>query len=257
MSDLLVLLGGLAAVVGAARSTYSPCGLSMLSSITPFGERARRHRYHVTAAWFVAGSVVGGATLGAVAAGLATLVSAIGASGAAVAAAGAALALLAAAVDSGCFGDALPVIRRQVDDAWLAKYRPWFYGAGFGWQIGVGFATYLMTAAVPLVVALAALTGSAPAAVAVGVLFGAARGLTVFLTARARTPADLRSLHAWLDSAGPAVRWAVVGVEAGIVAVLVAAAAGRAPDLWAGAGIVVLGAAAGVLAARRRVPARA
>ena len=45
----------------AARSTWSPCGLSMLSSITPFGEHGRRHRYAVTATWYLVGAVAGGA----------------------------------------------------------------------------------------------------------------------------------------------------------------------------------------------------
>jgi hypothetical protein len=254
MTAMLVLLGVLASVAAAARSTYSPCGLSMLSSITPFGERARGHRYYATSAWFVAGAAVGGATLGAGGAALAALVALGRPSPDAVAGAGAALALMAAAVDAGCFGEVLPVIRRQVDDAWLAKYRPWLYGAGFGWQIGVGFATYVMTAAVPLVVALGALTGSVPAAVVLGALFGTARGLTVFLTAPARTPARLRALHAWVDAAGPAVRWGVVGTEAGIVAVLGAGAAGSSPPLWLAAAAVGLTAAAGGMAARRLVP---
>ena len=51
----------------AVRSTWSPCGQSMLSQITPFTERARHHRFGVTAGWFVVGSVVGGATLGVIA----------------------------------------------------------------------------------------------------------------------------------------------------------------------------------------------
>ena len=40
----------------------------MLSKINPMGESGRGHRYAVTAAWFVAGAVVGGVTLGAAAA---------------------------------------------------------------------------------------------------------------------------------------------------------------------------------------------
>jgi len=48
---------------------------------------------------------------------------------------------------------------RQVNDEWLARFRPWVYGAGFGWQIGVGFATYIMTGGLYLMVVLAALTG--------------------------------------------------------------------------------------------------
>ena len=59
------------AVAAAVRSTWSPCGLSMLSTITPFGERAKGHSYRATAGWFVVGATVGGATLGTVMAALA------------------------------------------------------------------------------------------------------------------------------------------------------------------------------------------
>jgi len=77
-----------------------------------------------------------------------------------------------------------------------------------------------MTAAVFLVVALAALTANPLDAMAIGVLFGLARGLTVLLTSRVQSPAQLRSLHRQLARIGPAVRAIVIAVE-----VLVAVAA--------------------------------
>ncbi len=125
-------------------------------------------------------------------------------------------AAVTAAIDAGVFGELIPIWRRQVDDQWLARYRNWVYGAGFGWQIGVGVATYIMTAAVFLVVLLAALTGNPVAAVALCGLFGLARGLAVLLTARADSPAQLRALHRRFDQAGPAVRVAVIAVQAGV-----------------------------------------
>ena len=64
MTALLVVLTSVVAVAAAIRSTWSPCGLSMLSTITPIGERGRNHRYYSTATWFVLGAVLGGATLG-------------------------------------------------------------------------------------------------------------------------------------------------------------------------------------------------
>src|SRR5688572_32921801 len=71
MATLLVLLGSVVAGAAAIRSTWSPCGLSMLSTITPIGEAGRRHRYGSTAAWFILGATLGGATLGLGAAALA------------------------------------------------------------------------------------------------------------------------------------------------------------------------------------------
>ncbi len=222
MTALFVFLALVTGVAAAARSTWSPCGLSMLSTITPFGERGRGHRYAVTACWFVAGAAAGGATLGAFSAGGAAVVAGAGGAHhpAVLAGVAAGLAATGAGVDAGLFGDVLPLIRRQVDDGWLARYRPWVYGAGFGWQIGTGLATYLMTAAVLVVALFAALTASPAAALGVATAFGLARGLTVFLTAGSATPAGLRDLHRRLDDAGPAVRWAVIGVQVGAAASL-------------------------------------
>jgi hypothetical protein len=223
-TTLVLLIGAVVAAAAAVRSTWSPCGLSMLSTITPFGERGRGHRYGWTAGWFIVGATLGGATLGAGAAGLAAVASAAGVAAHPGWVAG--LIVLAAAaaagIDAGVFGAVIPIWRRQVDDRWLARYRSWVYGVGFGWQIGVGVATYIMTAAVFLVVVLAGLTADPVAAVGLGSGFGFVRGLAVLLTARADSPARLRAIHRRVDRAGPVVRTAVIAVEvaAGLVVVV-------------------------------------
>jgi hypothetical protein len=249
------------ALFSAARSTWSPCGLSMLSSITPFGERARGHRYCVTAAWYVAGGLAGGVTLGALAALVAWGVAASGASATDRLATGAALALGAAALDAGWLGSVLPLLRRQVDDRWLSRYRAWFYAFGFGWQIGVGLATYLMTTGVILLFALGALTGRPLAALAAGGLFGLARGLTVYATAGASTPAALRRVHAALDRHGRPAGAATACVLAATGVVLAAAAALPARWPWmaggwplAGLGLVVAAVGVAVWVVRRPAP---
>jgi hypothetical protein len=252
---LIVVLGSLVAVAAAVRSTWSPCGLSMLSSITPFGERGRGHRYGVTAAWFVVGAVLGGATLGAVAAGGAAALAAAGVRPASHLGALLAVAVVAslggAALDAGVFGDVIPLWRRQVDDGWLRRFRSWVYGIGFGWQIGAGVVTYIMTAAVFVTVVLAALTASPWWAAGIVTGFGTVRGLAVLLTARASTPERLRVLHRRLADAGPAVRWAVISVQAGAGLT----AAGDALGGAAGAAGAVAGGAvlALVVGARRRL----
>src|SRR4051812_44691871 len=50
---VLGVLGVLVAVAAAVRSTWSPCGQSMLSQLTPVGEASRGYRYRTTAAWFI------------------------------------------------------------------------------------------------------------------------------------------------------------------------------------------------------------
>ncbi|MHB1534844.1 MAG: hypothetical protein ACYC1D_09595 [Acidimicrobiales bacterium] len=218
--DVAVLVVALAA---ALRSTWSPCGLSMLSSITPMGESARGHRFASTAAWFVAGAVLGGACLGGLAAlaaaGVAVLRWPIGTR----LVVGAVLALVAALADLGWLGRLgirLPLLRRQVNERWLDQFRSWVYGAGFGWQIGVGIATYIMTAAVPLTAGLGALTGRPAVALVAGVAFGAFRGLAVLLGRRASSPAALQQLHRSLDRRSEAVRRAVIALQLVLAGVL-------------------------------------
>ncbi len=68
-------------------------------------------------------------------------------------------ALVTLAGELGVFGFRIPIHRRQVNERWLDQFRPWVYGAGFGWQIGSGLATYVVTPAVYLMIVLAALSG--------------------------------------------------------------------------------------------------
>ena len=162
---MLVTLAAIVAVAAAIRSTWSPCGLSMLSTITPMAERSRGRRWGLTATWFVLGAVLGGATLGLLAVLGAVVVGAVGLSSTVALGVAAVLALVAAGMDLG-IGTEMPHHRRQVDEVWLDQYRSWVYGLGFGWQIGSGLSTYIMTAAVYLTIALAALTGSPATAMA-------------------------------------------------------------------------------------------
>lgn len=203
---LFIISGIVIAVTCAVRGLWSPCGLSMVSTITPLSERSRGHRFWATATWFVIGGLIGGITLGVGAALAAALMALTGAGIAARAALLGVAALVTIASDLGVGGFRLPIHPRQVNETWLAQYRSWAYASGFGWQIGVGVATYIMTAGVYLVVAVGVLSASPLFAVAIGALFGAVRGLCVLAAARATTPARLRSLHGALARHEPASR---------------------------------------------------
>ena len=104
MNATVVVLGVVVALAAAVRSTWSPCGQSMLSQLTPVGEASRGYRYRTTACWFIAGAVVGGAMLGGVMAALAVAVSSLDATATTLLGIAAAVALLGAAVDSGVLG---------------------------------------------------------------------------------------------------------------------------------------------------------
>jgi MFS family permease len=251
----LVVLAIATACAAAVRSTWSPCGLSMLSTITPLTERARGHRYGATVAWFVFGALAGGAALGVLAAALALGVHAIGVPATAAYATAAALALIGLAADLGLAGVRVPTHPRQVNETWLGRYRRWIYAAGFGVQIGSGLATYVMTAAVYLTIALAALTGSPALAFGVGVLFGAIRGLAVLAGHTATTPERTRELHARLHAAEPASRHVAAAAQAAVAVAATGWAAGTAlPAVVAAAGYVLYAAveiASARLAVRR------
>lgn len=222
MAATLILLGMAVAAVAAVRGVWSPCGLSMLSSITPMTEAGRGNRFDVTATWFVLGSVVGGLSLGALTAGAAAGVAALDLSTSARLGAAAVLATVTAAVDLGVFGIELPIFKRQVNDAWLRTFRSWVYGAGFGWQIGFGVATYIMTAGVFLTIGIAVLTANPLAALLISVTFGLVRGSAVFIGRSATTPAALGRVHERLDDAAPASRAAALAVQVVAASVLAA-----------------------------------
>ncbi|HEY7946042.1 MAG TPA: hypothetical protein VID75_00120 [Acidimicrobiales bacterium] len=213
MRVLLAVITLVVAAAAAVRSTWSPCGRSMLSTITPIGERGRRSRYGSTAALFVLGGVIGGAALGLVAALLAAAVAGIGLPVVVTAAAAAVASLVAAASDTRTVGFALPAHRRQVNERWLDAFRPWVYGLGFGAQIGTGFATYITTAALYLMVVLAALSASPAVALGAGALFGLVRGSSVLLARRATDPDTLLALHQRVDGLDVTVSRLVVVVE--------------------------------------------
>jgi hypothetical protein len=218
----IAVVASIVAAAAAVRSTWSPCGLSMLSTITPLGERAKGHSYRTTAAWFVLGATVGGATLGAAMALLAGGARSLHPSPETLGLVALCAALVAAGSDANVVGRRLPIHRRQVNERWLDQYRPWVYAAGFGWQIGSGLSTYITTAAVYLLVVLAALTTNPAVAVALGVCFGLLRGLAVLLTRHLSSPTELFAFHRRVTAAGPPVGKAVIVVETGVAIVLVA-----------------------------------
>src|SRR4051794_8762925 len=115
----------------------------MLSSIHPLGERVRGNHWIVTAGWYVAGSTLAGAlvgaTLGGVGTPLATRMNA--ALQLVVVAAICGLAVVADMVTASVPAFHPPGWRRQVNEDWLGRYRGWFYGAGFGFQLGLGIVT--------------------------------------------------------------------------------------------------------------------
>ena len=196
----------------------------MLASIHPLGERSRRQRWSVTFGAFVAGSAAGGALVGSAAGVLGDVAGArVGASGGAVAwvAVGACVAALVA----DAFGSRLPAafsVRRQVNEDWLGRYRGWVYGVSFGFQLGAGVLTTVVSASVYLALALAFLSGSVVAGALVGLTFGLARAAVLLSVRGASSPQSLRAVHRRHAGLAPAGAAGVLVVE--VVTACVAAA---------------------------------
>jgi MFS family permease len=166
----------------------------MLASITPLGERGRRRRWGVTAAWYAAGCLAGGGLLGA----LAALVSVLLGGrwhGGDLLLVSLALCVAGVVVDLGVGGLRPPGPHRQVNEDWLHRYRGWVIGLGFGVQLGLGVTTIVTTAAVYSALAVAALVSPMTALVA-GISFGLGRALPLLAVRRAVDPTTLRRVVA-------------------------------------------------------------
>lgn len=160
----------------------------------------------------------------------AALGAALGAAGGLVAiSAGARTWLLGLAVAAAILVDAAPGLRapgprRQVNEAWLHRYRGWAYGAGFGLQLGLGVTTIVSTAAVYATGAAAFLAGSAGAGAAVGAAFGLARAATLLAAGRVDEPGALAVLDRRLETWERPARLAALAAEAALIALAVAVA---------------------------------
>jgi hypothetical protein len=173
----------------------------MLSSISPLGERARRARWGVTVTAYLIGSLIGGAVAGTVAAALGGLLPEEWRSSGWAAAIVAVAVLAGLVLDVRARGRGLPSWRRQVDEAWLARYRGWVYGLGFGLQLGAGVLTIVTSSTVYAVLLLAAWSGHVGVGLLLGAAFGLARALPILTLHGVHAPADLhrhfRRLERW------------------------------------------------------------
>lgn len=177
----------------------------MLSSITPLGERGRGSVWGVTVACFALASTIAGAALGLVLGAVGDL--ALGGISGETRIAILAIAIAAGlALDLGLGGLRLPTIRRQVNENWLTAYRGWVYGAGFGFQLGLGAVTIVTTSAVYLTLLAALLTADPAAGALIGGAFGAIRGLAVLPAWRVRSPQALFGFNERVESLAAAVR---------------------------------------------------
>jgi len=187
----------------------------MLASINPLGERARNRRWGTTVSAYLAGSLLGGGSLGALLGFIgARLGDLTAASPGTIAVLVAAACTMGLAFDLHLGGLRLPTVHRQVNKDWLDRYRGWVYGLGFGFQLGLGVVTVVNTAAIYLTFVLALLSGSAAAGLVIGATFGFVRGFVILGVRRAHRPEQLARTLRRLQSFAPASRGIGVGLQA-------------------------------------------
>ena len=191
----------------------------MLASITPLGERGRSNRWATTVAAHIAAA-------GAASAAQGLLLGAVGdvlRMGTTVGM-GVLAAAVAGAVVLDLVGARRPGLHRQVAEGWLDQYRGWVYGAGFGLQLGLGWATIVTTWLVWAALLGMVVAGSPGAGAIVGLAFGLGRGLPVLGTVRVVDGAGLHRLHRSLATWERPFRQASLAGAAGLAAVLAIAA---------------------------------
>jgi hypothetical protein len=90
---------------------------------------------------------------------------------------------------------AVPGPHRQVNEHWIGAYRGWVYGGAFGFQLGLGFSTYVVTWGTPGLVLASALLADPVAGVSLGLGFGLGRTLPLLAAAWIDRPSRLAGFH--------------------------------------------------------------
>jgi sulfite exporter TauE/SafE len=127
--------------------------------------------------------------------------------------------LAAAALDLS--GRSVTPSLRQVNAYWIGRYRGWFVGLGFGFQLGLGAATIVTTALVYAAFAAATLSASVIAGTIIMAAFGLARGVALIPAAWITTPSALYDADIRLSKFQPLAARAAVGVACGTSVCLV------------------------------------
>lgn len=173
----------------------------MLTSIHPLGERARHNRWGLTVGAFVVAAIGSGAVLGVM----------LGWAGSLLPGETWRWPVAAGVVAAAGIADLLrvrpPGPRRQVNEDWIGTYRGWVYGGGFGAQLGVGFATYVVTWGVWAMFALMILVGDPLGGALIGAAFGLGRSVFPLAAGRIDRPSRLTEFSRRMaDLAGPVAR---------------------------------------------------
>jgi hypothetical protein len=227
----LALALGVAAAVAGVTGTWSPCGFSMVETLSSRGPWGRRGSIGACLT-FTAGALTGGAiTFG----GLSAVGAALQTAGHPVPAAVAAAIALAAAIGEARGARVVPQVRRQVPESWRRTLPLPLAACLYGVLLGLGFTTFVLTFGVWALAAICLALGDPVLGLAVGLGFGLGRALPVALLApiadselgvraveaMAERPAALRRLRL-TESVAMAACALAIGVDRADAAVPVA-----------------------------------
>jgi hypothetical protein len=188
----------------------------MLGSITPLGQRARGFRFWPTATAYIVMSTVAGTLLGAILGALGAPLTTDASAVTRLVVLGV-LAVIGLAMDLRVGGLQLPTVHRQVNEDWLDRYRGPIYGAGFGFQLGLGVVTIVTTSAIYLTLAAELLSGGVVAGAIVGAAFGLMRALPILTVLNVRDPASLRGVQVRLARFQAPARTVMFAMQSAVV----------------------------------------
>lgn len=172
------MLVGAALIAGVA-GTWSPCGMSMIETISIADRDRRRRQAGLAVAALTAGCVAGGVLLFC---GLAIAGELLWNGGRGPALVAALVATAAAALDV-CGVRVLPQIRHQVPEPWRRRMPLSLASAAYGVLLGLGITTFVMSYTLWAAAILSLLVASPAAGVVVGAAFGLGRALPIALLA--------------------------------------------------------------------------
>ena len=195
----------------------------MLSSIHPLGERGRNNRWWITVTAFTFASTVTAAAMGLTLGYLGSIILG-GVDRSILILFTAATALVGGLLDLARVSP--PGSERQVNESWIGHYRGWVYGGSFGFQLGTGVVTYLVTWGVYVIFVAEFAMAEPTLAAVVGAIFGFGRSIALLAAGWIDRPSRLTHFHELMAEMGPrvarlsAMSTAALGTIVGTVALI-------------------------------------
>ena len=174
----------------------------MLSSIHPLGERGRNNRWWITVTAFALAATVTAAVMGLTLGYLGSITLG-GVDHSILIFVTAATAVVGGLLDMARVSP--PRSERQVNESWIGHYRGWVYGGSFGFELGTGVMTYLVTWGVYVIFVAEFAIADPTLGAVVGAIFGFGRSIALLAAGWIDRPSRLTRFHELMAEMGPGV----------------------------------------------------